>query len=154
MRNSVSLFLVFSILFIRGIFQQVQAQDKKLEFNLNVGAFKGKHSTIFTLGEGFDYHLGKYFMISPELQLWRAHDALFLDPGAVLNFTDGNFFVGGGVIGLFSVSGSENLDMEFVSAKINAGFRINRIKLTIYLITSFEDLFEDILFGGSIGIVF
>ena len=60
-----------------GIFQQAQAQEKKLAFNFNLGfqtssTFEAWHSR-FILGAGLDLHLDKLIMISPEFQLW-IHD--------------------------------------------------------------------------------
>jgi hypothetical protein len=155
MRKTCSSLLIFGLL-LGGVVKQTQAQDKKLEFNLNVGVLKGVYSTIFTIGSGLDYQLGKYLMISPEIQLWRAPDVLVLFPGTVVNLEFKNFFVGGGAVIGFRISGDENLEMDRVSAKINTGIKFNRIKLTLYLLTSFEGIFlsfDNVQFGGSIGIV-
>lgn len=96
-------------------------------------------------------------MVSPELQLWSYNfrfDEFLLNPGAILNFKLKNFFIGGGVILPFLISGDEDIESGELMPKINAGLRTNRIKLTLYLISTFHDLFEDVLLGVSIGTVF
>ena len=94
-------------------------------------------------------------MISPELQLWRAPDVVVLIPGGTLNIKFDKIFVGGGVvIAAFRISGNENLEMRYVSPKLNAGFRINRMKMSFYLIGSFNRFFDYLQYGANIGIVF
>jgi hypothetical protein len=109
------------------------------------------------LGAGADIHLGKHVMISPEFQLWSSElrlDILQLNLGAALNFRLKIFFVGGGVnIPIIHTSTKTDV-FGLISAKINVGLRINRIKLTAYLLTPFEDFFECIQVGANIGIVF
>lgn len=146
-------------LLLGGVFQKAQAQDKTLEFNLNIGALTDTsfEDALFTLGAGLDFHLGKHIMISPELQLWSykfRFEAFLLNPGAILNFKLKNFFVGGGIILPFFISGDEDIESGELMPKINAGLRTNRIKLTVYMITTFHDLFDYILLGANIGIVF
>lgn len=154
MRNVIFILLIIGLL-LGGIPQYAQAQDKKLEFNLNIGGLipsGGHYHTMFSSGAGLDFHLGEKIMISPELQLWKGVDAFLLNPGAILNYKFENAFVGGGLTYSFFVSGDEHFSSELYP-KINIGLRFNRIKFTFYIITSFEDL-SWILFGANIGIVF
>lgn len=148
--------LILIGLLIGGVFQQAQAQDKTLEFNLNVGALKnayGRHD-MFTLGTGLDIHVGKLIMISPELQMWIGPDSFLLNPGAILNYEYKNVFVGGGVILTFFIFGDENLISGILWPKINAGLRFKWVKLTFYLITSFDGFSGNSQVGANIGIVF
>ncbi len=158
MRKFFLSLLVIGLL-LGGVFQQAQAQDKTLALNLNVGAMTNTSfdDALLTLGAGLDFLLGEYIMISPELQLWSykfKFDVFLLNPGAILNFKLKNFFIGGGVILPFLISGDEDIESGELMPKINAGLRTNRIRLSLYLITTFNDLFDEILLGASIGIVF
>lgn len=142
-----------------GISQKAQAQDKVRAFNLNIGTVTHMSfgDVYFTLGVGFDSQIGEYIMISPEIQLLSnkfRFDSFPILPGIILNLKLKNFFVGTGVIFPFRISGDGGIKSGNLAAKINAGFRINRLKLTLYLITPFENLFEENLLGASIGIVF
>jgi hypothetical protein len=157
--KKVFLNLIVVGLLLGGVFQQAQAQDKTLEFNLNIGALTDTsfEDALFTLGAGLDFHLGKLIMISPELQLWSykfRFDAFLLNPGVILNFKMKNFFAGGGVILPFFISGDEDIESGELMPKINAGLRTNRIKIAVYMITTFHDLFDYILLGANVGIVF
>lgn len=156
-------FLFFSLggLLIGGIFQPAHAKDVTSELNINAGALATYkfREILFTIGAGLDYHLGEYFMISPELQLWNSElrlSALQLNLSTTLNCKLKNFFVGAGAsIPLFK---TEDLAVFKISGmKMNAGLRTKKIKLTIYLITSFEGLFPSfnrVQYGSNIGIVF
>ena len=155
--RKVVLGLYILVLFLGGIFQQSQAQDKTLEFNLNIGGLTDTRFKIevFTMGSGLDIHLGEHIMISPELQLWSYlfdFDLLKLNLGATLNYKLKNFFFGGGVI--LPLFRTEEIHvLEISGPKINMGFRIiNGMKLTFYVLTSFE--FECFQYGANIGVVF
>ena len=154
MRKVILCFSIMGLL-LGGIVQKARAQDKKLEFNLNIGALTEIQflDVLYTLGAGLDYRLGEHIMISPELQLWKAPDIILSSVGAILNLRQENFFVGGGLLFQFPVLGDQLLDMSYLMPKINAGFRISKIKFTFYLISG-HGLFELVWFGGSIGIVY
>ena len=148
--------LIIIGLLLGGISQQAKAQDKGLEFNLNAGALTSFDfdDILFTFGAGLDYHLGEHISISPELQLWTFNfefKEIYLNPGIILNFRLKNFFIGGGVISPFE--GLSPIYPYFLP-KINAGFRIKNIKLTLYLIFPNDDFPELFLTGANIGIVF
>ncbi len=112
---------------------------------------------IWTAGLELDLQIGKYLMLSPEATL-AANGFKFkeflLYPGAVLNFTTGSFFAGGGLVkGIFIGSGQAFVDDKF-SLKLNAGFLTENLKLTAYAITTFDNLFSDMLVGASLGFRF
>ncbi|MGD2072410.1 MAG: hypothetical protein PVG65_02855 [Candidatus Thorarchaeota archaeon] len=154
MRKAVSKLLIIGLL-IGGILQSAQAQAKTLEFNINAG-FRTERffeDTFFTLGAGLDFHPLEYFMISSELQFWgysSIFDVFMLSPSATLNLKWKSFFLGGGVMLPIDLSGG-TVESGVLIPKFNAGLRISKIKLMLYLITKFEDYH---LLGASIGIVF
>ena len=158
MRKAILCLLIIGLL-LGGIFQQAQAQDTKQDVNLNIGGLTNQSfmGPIYTLGAGADIHLGKHIMISPELQLWSSElrlDVLQLNLGATLNYKLKIFFVGGGINIPFFMTTTFTDVFGIIGPKINVGLRINRIKLTIYLLTSFEDFFDYFQVGANIGIVF
>jgi len=42
----------------------------------------------------------------------------------------------------------------FTGPKLNVGVRTDRIRLTLYMLTPFDEFFEYIQYGANIGIVF
>ncbi len=112
---------------------------------------------IWTAGLELDLQLGKYLMLSPEVTLAQngfKFKEFLLFPGAVLNFTPGSFFVGGGLVkGIYIGSGQAFVADDF-SLKLNAGFLTENLKLTAYAITTFDNLFSDMLVGASLGFRF
>jgi hypothetical protein len=156
MKKVFLIFVVIGFLF-GGMFQQVHAQDKKNEFNLNASALTNNYfqGVAFTIGAGLDFHLGKRIMISPEVQVHGNPFTLSiasLTTGAIVNFKLKNFFVGGGVI-LPTVS-DDGLMFLDLFPKFNVGIRLKRIKLSLYMITLFDFFLEEFILGGSIGYVF
>jgi len=155
MRKAFYRLLIIGLLF-GGIVQQAQAQKKTKSFNLNIGVmttdvFKGGRN-LLTLGVGFDFYLGNFMLISPELQYWN-DKSLFgnytLAPGIILNLKVKHFIFGGGVI--------LPLESKYFLPKINAGLIFKNMKLTLLLIPFFEHGYFDveaILLGANIGIVF
>ena len=112
---------------------------------------------IWTAGLELDLQLGKYLMLSPEVTLAQngfKFKEFLLFPGAVLNFTPGSFFVGGGLVkGIYIGSGQAFVADDF-SLKLNAGFLTEHLKLTAYAITTFDNLFSAMLVGASLGFRF
>lgn len=145
-------------LLLGGIFQHAQALDKKLAFNFNIGfqassTFETGYSR-FILGGGLDFHPDKLIAISPEFQLWIFDFGMFsLTPGAILNLTFNNFFVGGGLILSYSFYEGE-FDEVHVMPKINLGYRSDILKLTLCMIPPYNNFPDEIMLGASIGIVF
>ncbi len=162
MRKVFLSFLLCGVL-LGGFAKQAQAQDKNLEFHICAGALTDTHFEYFfiTLEAGLDFHLGKSIMLSPEVQTWTyteriGFDEFLLNPGLILNFKSKNFFIGGGIIlSLFSID--EDIKLDNLMLKANAGFRMKNIRLTIYVIPlTEEDIFdvEGIALGANIGFVF
>jgi len=136
--------------------QQAYAQDKKVEFSLNLGAmsFYGEESFSafgLTLSPQVDIRVAKGFMISPEFMF--VTDTSFSGvvgfPGVMFNFVGKGFFAGAGVVLPVVVSGEMGVG-ELVP-KINLGYRGAKITLTVYTITTFNEIFQWGLVGASLG---
>ncbi|MFQ6066634.1 MAG: hypothetical protein ACE5K3_05085 [bacterium] len=150
-------------LLVGGAFQQVQAKERKIGFNINLGTtlFGGGLDAfaLVSLGAEVDFHLGKHVMISPEVQVWSykfkkvpVFDSYILTPGVILNFKLSRFFAGGGVLMPFFSSGEGDIEAgPPLLIKFNGGFRTKNIKLTAFVITI---LFKINILGASIGFGF
>ena len=136
--------------------RQAFAQDKKVEFSLNLGAmtFYGEESFSafgLTLSPQVDIHVAKGFMISPEFMF--VTDTHFSGvvglPGVMFNFVGKGFFAGAGVALPVVISGEMGVG-ELVP-KVNLGYRGAGITLTVYTITTFNEIFQWGLVGASLG---
>ncbi len=136
------------------------AQEKKVEFSLNAGAmtfYGGEFSfsrAAFAAGGQLDIHVTKGFMISPDLMF--VTDTNFLDvlglAGATLNYVGNGFFIGGGAVLPFAVSGEAGVGA--LLPKVHLGFRGSHVVLTVYTITAFNAIFQYGLLGASLGYKF
>ena len=137
--------------------QLAYAQDKKVEFSLNLGVMtylgSGDSFADFLLAFSpqLDIHVTKGFMISPEVMV--VTDTHFSGaigyPGVILNYTGKGFFVGAGVV--LPVAITEDAGVGSIVPKINIGYRGKKVNLTAYLITSTQQMFSDNLVGATIG---
>jgi len=151
------LILLCGLLLVSGVY----AAGSQMNFGLNFGIMDTDQfkfdPIMWTAGAELDFQFGDYLMVSPEVTLvgngFKFKEFL-LFPGVVLNFTPGNFFVGGGLVkGIYIGSGTTFVSDEF-SLKLNAGLISKNIKLTAYLITSFDSLFDGMLVGATLGFRF
>jgi len=138
--------------------QQAYAQDKKVEFSLNLGVMTYLGSDYSSLADfllafspQLDIHVTKGFMISPEVMVVTdTHFSGALGyPGVILNYTGKGFFVGAGVV--LPVSITEDAGVGSIVPKINIGYRGKKVNLTAYLITSTQHMFSENLVGATIG---
>jgi len=137
--------------------QLAYAQDKKVEFSLNLGVMtylgSGDSFADFLLAFSpqLDIHVTKGFMISPEVMV--VTDTHFSGaigfPGVILNYTGKGFFVGAGVV--LPVAITEDAGVGSIVPKINIGYRGKKVNLTAYLITSTQQMFSENLVGATIG---
>ena len=100
-----------------------------------------------------DFYLGRFIMLSPECTFYADSKfnspSMTLAPGGTINFTYGQLFVGAGIvkeIWLKSASVSIPLQMKF-----QAGLRASKFRLGAYMLTFFDDLFQDKSFGFTLG---
>ncbi len=152
-----ALVLLCGMLLVSGVY----GAGSQMNFGLNFGVMTDDGFSfdplIWSAGAELDFQFGKYLMLSPEVTLYgngfKFKDFL-LFPGVVLNFTPGSFFVGGGLIkGIYIGSGTTFVADDF-SLKLNAGLISRTMKLTAYLITSFDNLFDGMLVGATLGFRF
>jgi hypothetical protein len=147
--------ILFSCLLLAS---SLSAAGSQMNFGLNFGIMTDDSFSfdplIWSAGAELDFQFGDYLMLSPEVTLYGngfKFKEFLLFPGAVLNFTPGSFFVGGGLVkGIYIGSGSTFVSDEF-SLKLNAGLISKNMKLTAYLITSFDSLFDGMLVGATLG---
>lgn len=101
----------------------------------------------------FDISVGRFILLSPECTLYAdskfTTESLILAPGGTVNFTTGQLFLGGGVIKeIWLKSSAVSIPLEL---KLQAGVRASKFRLGAYLLTFFEEMFNDISFGFTIG---
>jgi hypothetical protein len=156
MKKIILAVLVVSLA-VGGGFRQAYAQDKKVEFSLNLGvmSYLGPNDSLSKFLLAFtpqvDIHVTKGFMVSPEAMVVTDFGDYFVGfPGVIFNYTGKGFFAGVGVV--YPVVITEE---EWISGalwpKFNLGYRGKRINLTAYLITPTVDMFRENLVGATIG---
>jgi opacity protein-like surface antigen len=141
--------------------RQAQAQDKKIEFSLNLGAmtYVGGDADFFSdilimVSPQLDIHLAKRLMISPEVMLGTdfQFNGVYVFPGVILNYIGKGVFAGAGIIVPIAVNlGWWGAEVDPPGLKLNLGYRGNHINLTAYLITEFQGMFSDNLIGVGVG---
>ncbi|MBE3112786.1 MAG: hypothetical protein IMZ46_20120 [Acidobacteria bacterium] len=140
--------------------RQAFAQEKKVEFSLNLGVMtdlssEGSFSEVlFTFAPQVDIHISPAFMISPEVMVITddsfGFDPFLLYPGVILNYTSKGFFVGGGVV-LPVIFWEGESDTGDLLPKINVGYRGNHFNLTAYLLTDTHEFLKYNLIGLGVG---
>jgi hypothetical protein len=105
-------------------------------------------------GLNLDIVFNNFIMLSPEVYL-VVHQfdfkPMWIAPGLILNFKFSSFFVGAGLCKWFVVSKTGS-DSDWM-LKINAGIDKN-IRIMAYIETPFENAFDSIFFGATIGFRF
>jgi hypothetical protein len=97
--------------------------------------------------------VGSFILVSPECTLYAdskfSTDSLILAPGGTINFTTGQLFLGAGIIKeIWLKSSGITIPLEM---KLQVGIRASKFRLGAYMLTFFEEMFEDISFGFTIG---
>ena len=136
----------------------VHAAGSQMNFGLNFGIMTQDNfkfdPIMWTVGAELDFQLNDYVMLSPEVTLVGykfAFKEFLLFPGAVLNFTARSFFVGGGITKGFYIGSGDTTEITDVALKLNAGLLTDSIKLTAYIITPFNGIFEAMIIGATLG---
>jgi len=155
--KKICVVLMFIMLFVC-MTAEVKAVEKKLFFNFGVVTDDTFSFDPFfwTLGASLDIKLGGVFILSPEANVVTykfKFDTFLLQPALMLNFTQKNFFIGGGIQKYFLISGDSYTSSEW-GLKINAGFMAENIKIRGYMDMEFDNLFKDMLIGLQIGLGF
>ena len=161
--NKVILSSMVMGLLLGGAVAQVEAQEKKVAFSLNLGiqtdlSRKGSfESAFFSLDVRVGIGVGKSFEISPEVMAAvddnLKFDAVWLYPGLMLNFKAGGFFVGAGAVLPIVIWDGES-ESGNLAPKVNIGYSAKHLTLTAYIFTWTEagmDFFEFNSIGATIG---
>ena len=149
-----AMILLCGLLLVSGAY----AAGSQMNFGINFGIMTDDGFSfdplLWTAGAELDFQFGEFLMFSPEVTLVGngfKFESFWLYPAALLNFTPGNFFVGGGLTKGFLIGDSVPSVSTDVALKLNAGLISKNIKVTAYLITAFDSLFDGMLVGASIG---
>ena len=150
--------MLFGLLLVSGIY----AQSNPIIFVLNFGTTTDDSFSFnpfwWTVGGELDFQLGNALMLCPDVTLVGSGSNFkdfFLRPAVILNFTPGNFFVGGGLTKHFYIGHNTSYATSDIALKLNAGLLINNLKITAYLITYFDNLFKSAMWVGvSLGFRF
>lgn len=143
-----------------GLAAPIQARAEYL--SLNFGTVTNSSFTfnpfLWTAGMTIDIPLGNVMTLSPEGYI-VVHEFNFgtfiFAPSLLLNFNLKEFFVGAGLSKWFllgdDISGSPSTDF---SLKVNAGFKGTDLRIAAFIFTPFENLFDSMAVGATIGFVF
>jgi hypothetical protein len=146
------------------------SQGKKVNLSLNVGVqtdiFNGTSfdKALFTLDARAGIKLGGPFEISPEVMVVFSYLTMFggsggtlVYPGAMLNYRNGNFFVGAGAVLPWAFFEGSS-DTGSLAPKINIGYTFgNNIQITAYYLCWTDDpikLFDAGFAGVTLGYKF
>jgi len=131
------------------------------KFYINFGAISDDDFTSFYWQTGvmLDLPLGNNLFITPEAMFLGYKfnfDELYLYPGATINLKFGekgnSFFVGSGLLLYILLAPSgHDLDLSDLILKIHGGFIGDNLKLTAYMYTFTQGLFDSVLFGANVG---
>ncbi len=142
------------------LFSAVHGAGSRLNFGLNFGIMTPDDfkfdPIMWTVGAEMDFQLNSFVMLSPEVTLVGykfKFKEFVLYPGIILNFTPGSFFIGGGLVKGFLIPSDVNASSD-VALKLNAGLLTRNTKLTVYLISDFDNIFKNMLVGASLGFRF
>lgn len=148
------LIVLCGLLLVSGL----SAFDKQTTIGVNFGIQETDQfefdPLMWTAGAEIDLQLGDYLMLSPEATLVGMgfkFKQFLLIPGVMLNFTPSNLFVGGGLVKGIYIGSGESLVSDDFALKLNAGLYSRNLKLTVYVMSAFDSLFEDIVVGAALG---
>ena len=112
---------------------------------------------LWFAGLNYDYHLSYSLMISPEFYIMAREFAFataYLAPAVLLNVKINRLFVGAGISKYFRVGEKVEDIASDISLKLNVGFMQHRLKIALFGIFNFDDIFADMAFGLTIGVKF
>ena len=149
-----AIMLLCAFLLVSGLY----AETNKMTIGINFGTMTDKNFSFdpffWTAGAELDIPLGRALMFSPEATLVGykfEFKEFLLFPAAILNFTFSNFFAGGGLTKGFYIGSGTSTEITDVALKLNAGFISDSLKITAYLITPFDGIFDAMIIGATLG---
>lgn len=138
--------------------QKSSGASQNQKFYINLGAMTDDSFDNFywQVGAMLDLPIGNNLLLSPEAMLVGYKfdfDWFNLYPGATLNLllgkSESQLFVGGGLLLFLPIQPSEG-DTE-LQLKINGGFISDNSRLTVYIMTPFDDIFGYMMIGANFG---
>jgi len=133
------------------------APAQNIDVSANIGLLTRNDFTFDPLvlsgNVTFDISIGRFILLSPECTLYAdskfTTDSLLIAPGGTINFATGQLFLGAGIIKeIWLKSTDVTIPLEM---KLQVGIRASKYRLGAYMLTFFDDLFNDISFGFTIG---
>jgi hypothetical protein len=154
----IALLCVFAFLAVPNVSAQKSAKTQDMKFYINLGVATDDSFNDFWWQGGamMDFYFGENLVLSPEVMLIGYKfdfDYLSLYPGATLNLLLGKgpnkLFVGGGMLLFIDIQpGLFDSELEL---KLNGGMITDNLRLTVYIMTPFSDIFGANLLGVNIG---
>lgn len=155
--------VVIAILFIALSFstRQLNAQDIGMNFYINFGLLTDDsfsfNDYLWSTGANLDIHIGPLFMLTPECDIIVYKfdfDPVILAPAVMANIKLKNIFFGLGITKWFLIGDSVGTVESDFGLKMNVGLRTSNLRVLLYGISYFENFFDYLLIGISLGFGF
>lgn len=154
--------IIIAVLLVAVVFLAAPNKARADYLSLNFGTVTDSSFSFnpffWTAGMTVDIPLGNIMTLSPEgyIVVHKFNFGTFIfAPSLMLNFHLKEFFIGGGLSKWFllgdDISGSPSTDF---SLKVNAGFQGSDLRLSVFIFTPFNDLFDSMAVGATLGFVF
>ncbi len=141
--------------------QSLNAQDIGMNFYINFGLWTDDSFSfsdyMWSAGANLDIHIGPLFMITPECDIIVYKfdfDPVILAPAVMANIKLKNFFFGLGITKWFLIGDSVGSIEGDFALKMNLGLRTNNLRITLFGVSYFNNFFDYVLFGISLGFGF
>jgi hypothetical protein len=141
--------------------KSLEAQDIGMNFYINFGLLTDDsfsfNDYLWSGGAALDIHVGPLLMITPECDIIVykfEFDPVILAPAVMANIKLKNFFFGAGITKWFLIGDSTGTIEGDFALKANLGLRTNNLRLTLYGISYFDNFFDYLLIGVTLGFGF
>lgn len=155
--------VVIAILFMVLSFstRQLNAQDIGMNFYINFGLLTDDsfsfNDYLWSTGANLDIHIGPLFMITPECDIIVYKfdfDPVILAPAVMANIKLKNIFFGLGLTKWFLIGDSVGTIEGDFALKMNVGLRTSNLRVLLYGVSYFDNFFDYLLIGISLGFGF
>jgi len=155
--------IVIAFLFIAFSFSagQLNAQDIGMNFYINFGLLTDDsfafNDYLWSTGANLDIHIGPLLMITPECDIIVYKfdfDPVILAPAVMANIKLKNIFFGLGITRWFLIGDSVGTIEGDFGLKMNVGLRTSNLRILLYGVSYFDNFFDYLLFGVSLGFGF
>lgn len=151
----VLLSIIFVLIIIPGRVSAIGPLDIYFQGGIVTDESMSLSPLLWSAGLNLDFKFGNMMMLSPELNIVVnefGFDYILLEPALTINFRLANFFAGAGLTKFFEL-GDDFWANKF-SLKVHGGLKLIGIKLRVYMIIPFDELFKPAIYGGTIGFGF